>query len=136
MKKIYFLILFILIILTFSKLISAVPELPMIVSGNVSINENPAKIGTEISAELNGKEIVKVKTTEKGKFSLLLQKLNKGDEVEIYVDNIYSGQKIVYTSSDFKQLDLKVEKSYILYYVIGGIIALAVILIIWKLKKK
>ena len=135
-KFLSFLSIFLLIVICFSNLISAVPELPMIVTGNVSINDNPAKIGTSVSAEVNGQEVSKIKTTEAGKFTFLLQKLNKGDEVEIYVDGIDTSQNISYTSSDFKQLTLKVEKSYLIYYIIGTIAVLAIIIIIWKLRKK
>ena len=135
-QKIYLLILSVLTILIFSKFISAIPELPTIVSGEVYINEKPAKIGTEIKAELNGNEIVKTKTIEKGKFTILLQNLKENDSVKFYVNNIDSGQSVFYKSGDFKQLTLKVEKSYLTYYAIGGIIALAVALIIWKIKLK
>lgn len=136
MKKTSSLFLSVLICsIILSQFISAVPQLPMIVTGNVSINDKPAKIGTEVSARLNlnSEEVENVKTTEKGKFNFLLQNLNENDIVAIYVDNIYSGQNIPYKSGDFQQLNLKVDKSYLIYY-IGGIIALAVILT-WKFKK-
>src|SRR3989344_9432337 len=99
-QKIYLLILSVLTILIFSKFISAIPELPTIVSGEVYINEKPAKIGTEIKAELNGNEIVKTKTIEKGKFTILLQNLKENDSVKFYVNNIDSGQSVFYKSGD------------------------------------
>ena len=133
MKKIFLLLIFILL---FSNFVYGVPELPMIISGDVYINEKPAKIGTEVSAKVNDKEVVKIKTTESGKFTILLQKLNEGDEVKLYVNGIYSEQSISYKNGNFKQLILKVKKSYLVYYLLGGIAILAIIIIIWKLSKK
>lgn len=136
-KFLLFLSVFFLVsIIICSNFISAVPELPMIVSGNVSINDKPAKIGTQVSAEVNGKEIIKFKTTEIGKFTILLQKLNEGDNIKLYIDGIDSQQNISYKSSDFKQLSLKVEKPYLIYYIIGVVIALVIISIVWKQKKR
>ena len=136
-KLLLFLSVFLLSVICFSNLISAaeMPQLPMIVAGNVSINDKPAKIGTEVSARLNNEEVETIKITEKGKFTILLQKLNESEEIKIYVDGIYSEQSVNYESGDFQQLTLKVEKSYVFYYALGGIIALAIILIIWKSKK-
>ncbi|MDO8622706.1 MAG: hypothetical protein Q7R52_00500 [archaeon] len=134
-KLLLILSVFFLVVVICLKIVSAVPELPMIVSGNVSINDKPAKIGTSVSVELNGKEIIKVKTTEIGKFTILLQKLNEENNITIYVDGIDSSQSIAYKSGDFRQLSLKVEKSYLIYYIIGVVIALAIIFIAWKPKK-
>jgi len=132
MKKILLISLFIILIIL--KLISAVPEIPMIITGNATINENPAKIGSSITAELGDKEISKTKTTETGKFTILLQKLNEGDSLKLYVNGIYA-ENISYKSGDFKQLNLKVKKTYLFYY-IGAIIAFAIIFITWKIKQK
>lgn len=126
-------LILILLSLTF---ITAVPQLPMIITGEVYINEKPAKIGTEITVILKGDEVVQTEITEKGKFNLLLQKLSEGDEVEFYVDNINSEESVIYQSGDFKQLTLKVEKSYLIYY-FGGVMLLLVIgFLIWKRKRK
>ena len=133
-QKLLFLSVFLFSIIILSQFVSAIPELPMIVSGDVSINDKPAKIGTQVSAEVNGKEITSMKTTEAGKFTLLLQKLNENDNAEFYVDGIDSGQNVIYKSGDFKQLNLKVEKSYLIYYIAGGIAILTIILIIWTRK--
>lgn len=133
MKKFF---LFFLILVISSSLAYAVPELPMIVTGEARINENPAKIGTEITAKVNEKVATKVEVKEKGKFTLLLQNLNSDNEVKFYVDNIDTLQSIRYKSGDFKQLTLKVEKSYLVYYLTGGLIALVAILAIWRFKRR
>lgn len=108
----------------------------MITSGDVYINEKPAKIGTQVSARVNNEEVAETKTTETGKFTLLLQKLNENDIVKIYVDGIDSQQSISYKSGDFRQLTLKVEKSSIFYCILGGVAILAILIIIWKVKSK
>jgi len=133
MKNLFLISLFILI--TGSILVTAIPELPMIVNGEVYINDKPAKIGTDVTARVNGQEVVEFEVTEKGKFNLLLQKLDKSDEVEFFVDGILNEEVVIYQSGDFKQLTLKVEKSYLVYYFGGVIILLIIGFLIWKRKK-
>ena len=113
----------------------AIPALPEIISGEVYINNNPAKVGTVITANIDEKEVANSEVTDTGKFTLLLQNLNEGDTINLYVDNINTEQSIVYKSGDFQQLTLKVKKSRIWYY-LGGLIVLIAILILWRLKKK
>jgi len=131
--KIFSLGLFLLIIS--SSLVVAVPELPMIISGEVYINENPAKAGTEITAFVNGEEVSKFEVSEAGKFTILLQKLEEGQEVGFYVDGIFTNESVSYKSSGFEQLTLKVEKSYLIYYLGVALILLIAGLLIWKRKK-
>lgn len=133
MKKFF---LFFLIFLISFNIVYAIPKLPVIISGDVYINGKLAKIGTEITAKVNNEEVNKVEVKEKGKFTLLLQKLNEGDEVNLYVDGIDTLETINYKDGDYKQLILKVEKSYLRYYLTGGLIALIAILVIWRLKRK
>ena len=117
--------------------VSAIPQLPMIVNGEVYINDKPAKTGTEIMAVLGEDEVNKVEITEKGKFTLLLQKLNKNDKLDFYVDDIYTNQSVIYQSGDFKQLTLKVEKPYFIYYFGGALIIFSLMgFLIWKQKTK
>jgi hypothetical protein len=128
-------VLFLLVLIFSTSFIYAVPQLPEIVTGNVYINNKPAKVGTEITALMNGEEINKIQITEKGKFELLLQKLEENQEVDFYVDGIYANQNISYKSGDFQQLTLKVEKSYLIYYIIGALALIIVGVLIWKYKK-
>jgi len=123
-----------LLIISLSFVFAEPPQLPMIVSGNVSINDKPAKIGTEISAMINGSEVAKTEVSEAGKFTLLLQKLDEGQEVSFYIDGIDTNQSISYKSGDFQQLSLKVEKSYLIYYLGVALILLILGLLIWKKK--
>ena len=135
MKKIS---LFLFLLVTSMIFVSAVPQLPMIISGNASINGGPAKIGTEVSARVNGDDVSKIKISDEGKFTLLLQKLEENQEVGFYVDGIYANETVSYKSGDFKQLSLKVEKSYILYYLLAVIATLLLTtgILIWKKKRK
>lgn len=130
--KLFFFFIFLIISLN---LIYAVPEFPMIVSGNAYINEKPAETGTEITALVNGNRIANSKVNNKGKFNLLLQKLNEGDIVKFYVDNIDTMKNVTYKSGDFKQLTLKAEKSYFVYYFgVVLILLIGMIFFIWKRK--
>lgn len=131
MKLLVFLFL---LIISSSFILAAPPELPMIISGNVSINDKPAKVGTDITAILNGEQVSETEVSEAGTFTLLLQKLEEGQEVGFFVDGIDSNQTISYKSSDFQQLTLKVEKSYLIYYLGAVLILLIIGLLIWKKK--
>jgi len=124
-----------LLIISLSFVFATPPQLPMIVSGDAYINDNLAKIGTEITAVVNGEKVIEIETTEKGKFNFLLQKLNEGDVAKLYVDGIDANQNISYKSGDFKQLTLKVDKSYLFYYLGAALILILGTGIIWKYKK-
>jgi hypothetical protein len=135
MKSFLFLFLFLLVISS-GFILAAPPQLPMIVSGDVSINSGPAKIGTEVSAMANGNEVANTETSEMGEFTLLLQRLDEGQEVSFYIDGIDANQTISYKSGDFQQLSLKVDKSYLIYYLGGALIILLGAGIIWKYRKQ
>ncbi len=136
MKKFFLFFLFLIITISF---VNAIPNLPVIISGKVYINEKIAPIGTEITAITDGKEVANFKVATKGEFSFLIQKLEEGKLIKFYVDCIDTNVEVDYKSGDFQNLDLAVEKSYSIY-VIGGLIALlialGVIFLIWKLKRK
>ncbi len=136
MKKLFLFFIFLIISVSF---VTAVPKLPVIVSGKVYINDKIAPIGTEITAITDGKEVANFKVATKGEFSFLIQKLEEGKLIKFYVDGIDTNVEVDYKSGDFQNLDLAVEKSYSIY-VIGGLIALlialGVIFLIWKLKRK
>ncbi|MEX2017580.1 MAG: hypothetical protein WD876_03845 [Candidatus Pacearchaeota archaeon] len=134
MKKPFSLIFVLIILLSFSFINAAPPQLPMIVSGDVYINDNPAKIGTEITAMFNDEEVASSEVSEVGKFTLLLQKLEEGQEIQVFVDGIYTNESIFYKSGDFQQLTLKVEKSYLIYYFGVALVLLIAGLLIWKQK--
>jgi len=130
-----FLLLFLfLLIICSGFILAAPPELPMIISGDVYINDKPAKAGTEVIAVLNGEQVSETEVGEAGKFTLLLQKLEEGQEIEFYVDGIFTNESISYESSGLEQLTLKVEKSYLIYYLGVALILLIVGLLIWKQK--
>ena len=126
--------IFLFLLIISSSFVFAVPELPMIVSGEIYINENPAKVGTDVTVILNGELVSETEVNEAGKFTLLLQKLEEGQEGGFYVDGIYSNQSVAYKSSGFEQLTLKVEKSYLIYYLGVALILLIAGFLIWKRK--
>ena len=139
MKKnfVFLLVVFLMSIIFFSHFVLTVPEipqLPMIVSGEVYINDKPAKIGTEITAKI-GEEVTSLEVSEEGKFTLLLQKLEENQEVRFYVDGISANESISYKSGGFEQLTLKIEKSYLIYYLGAALILLITGFLIWKRKK-
>lgn len=123
-----------LLILGSAFILAAPPELPMIISGNASINDDPAEQGIKITARANGEIISETKTNDDGEFNMLLQKLENGQEADFYVDGIDAEKSISYKSGDFRQLTLKVEKPYKIYYFGGAFAALLAGILIWKRK--
>ncbi len=133
MKTLFF---FFLILIISSSLVYSIPELPMIISGDVNINEKPAKIGTKIIAKVDDKEITKVEIKEEGKFTFLLQKLNEGDIVKIYVDNIDTEKEITFSSGGMEKLDLNVKKRGVLIDIVIIASFLSVIAYVLMRKKR
>ncbi len=135
MKKLFLLFFFTLVLtINFNLVLAAPPELPMIVSGDVYINDRPARTGTEITAKIGEQEITSVKVSEKGSYTFLLQKLNDSDIVRLYVDDIDTGKSVTYKSGDSGQLTLKVDKSYLVYYLGVALVLLIIGIVIWKQK--
>jgi len=133
MKKFFF---FFLILIISSSFVYSIPELPMIISGNITINEKPAKPGTKIIAKIDDKEITKFELKEQGKYTFLLQKLNEGDTVKLYVDNIDTEKEVKFKSGDMQKLDLNVKKRGILIDIVIGVSFLSVIAYILMRKKR
>ena len=55
--------------------------------------------------------------------------------VRLYVDDMDTREIVIYESGGFEQLTLKVEKSYLIYYIGVALVLLLVGLLIWKRKK-
>ena len=132
--NIFFLFGIILIVLAVSAF--AVPELPMIISGNAVINEKPAVSGTRISIHADGKEISSTSVTD-GKFSALAQQVKEGTKLEIYVDGIKSSESVEYKSGDYKEINVSARKTELWVYLLivsGGIVVIILVLLLWKFK--
>ncbi len=133
---IFFIFLLVLSIIAFS-----LPEMPMIIDGKAYINEKLAQEGTKVSAIADGKEIYSAKTDSDGKFSLLIQKINEGTQIEIRVDGIKSDKLIQYKSGDFKSIELSVERKIPETAILIGIAAiiimiLGVLIALWLKKSR
>ncbi len=71
LKKIYKItILAIILIFPVGTMAIAPPLMPLLVYGNVSINNEPAPVGTVVSAEIDGKEVDSMAISEEGKYFL------------------------------------------------------------------
>jgi len=113
----------------------------MIIDGKAYINEKLAQEGTKVSAIADGKEIYSAKTDSDGKFSLLIQKINEGTQIEIRVDGIKSDKLIQYKSGDFKSIELSVERKIPETAILIGIAAiiimiLGVLIALWLKKSR
>ena len=136
-KNFFLFSIVIFILLNSSFVATALPELPMIISGNVYINDRIAKDGTKITAKIGDKEVANA-VASKGQFTLLLQQIEKNAVVRFYVDNIDANTEIKYESTGYKTLELRVKKASINPYLITTLIALvifAILILKWKSSK-
>ena len=125
------------IILNSVFVVTALPELPMIISGNVYINDKIAADGTKITAKIGDKEIANA-VASKGQFTLLLQQIEKNAVVRFYVDGIDTNTDVTYESTGYKTLELRVKKASITPYLTAAFIALvifAILILKWKSSK-
>lgn len=103
-------------LLLFVSLVSAIPQLPMILSGEVMVDSNPAKKGTIISARVNGREMNNYVVVKEGYYTLLVTA--KEDEIiDIYVNNKKSASTIFSTGA-VESLTLN-SKSFPAVYIIA-----------------
>jgi hypothetical protein len=85
---IYKLILFVIISANIS---SAVPAIPMVISGNVSINDEPAPVGTEVKALMDGDVLGSYVVLKKGIYGMIVENRPGIKSFDIYVNGIKSG---------------------------------------------
>ena len=127
MKKTF--ILFFLLVLNLIYLVhAAAPQLPMTISGDVAINEKPAKAGIEITAKINGKVVKSYNLPQDGYYAIPLQNAEPNDVVVMYVKGIKAAE----TTFDYgkvEKLNLDVKDMAGLYYA-GGISLLIILAVI------
>jgi hypothetical protein len=69
---------------------SAVPTIPMVISGNISINGEPASQGTEVKALMNGEVLTSCIVEKNGIFGLIVENRPGVKTIDIYVNGIRS----------------------------------------------
>lgn len=104
-------ILAIILVLTFMDNATgsaAPPDIPMVVSGNVSINGQPAPAGTVINAVV-GEEIINSTTiSQPGKYAIMV--VYKQGTVELYVNNV-KARSIAWTTPQMLDLSVTIAGS-------------------------
>ncbi|MEK6808926.1 MAG: hypothetical protein AABY14_04525 [Nanoarchaeota archaeon] len=121
--KISIVISIVCFLLLFISLVSAIPQLPMILSGEVIVDSDPAKKGTIISARVNGKEMNNYVVVKDGYYTLSVI-AKEGEIIDIYVNNKRSASAIFSTGA-VESLTLN-SKSFPAVYMIA-LISLIVI---------
>ena len=91
------------------------PKLPHTFYGTVTINDEPAPIGTEITARVNGENVGSVTTTETGSYgngtefnhatNLVVQGISSGT-ISFYLDGTDTNITYEFNSGAFTELDL------------------------------
>ncbi len=92
-----------------ANLSSAVPAIPMVISGNVSINGEPASVGTEVKALVDGDVLGSNAVSKKGIYGLIVENRPGIKAIDIYVSGIKSAT--TGWSSEPKILNLAVKGS-------------------------
>jgi hypothetical protein len=82
---------FMLCVIISANLSSAVPAIPMVISGNVSINGEPASVGTEVKALMNEDVLGSFVVSKKGIYGLIVENRPGIKALDIYVNGIKSG---------------------------------------------
>lgn len=136
MKLRYGVLLFVLVILVSAQTVSAIPELPMIMSGKVYIDDEIAPEGTKLIAKSGKTIIADVTIAQDGSYSLLLQDMQKGDKARFYVNGLKSDPEVFYESSSYEEIDIRAKTPPYALYAGGAVLAAGGIAgIIWKKKK-
>ncbi|MBU3966576.1 MAG: hypothetical protein KKG76_04245 [Euryarchaeota archaeon] len=81
---------FILCIILSANIGSAVPTIPMVISGNISINGEPASPGTDVKALMNGEVLTSYVVDKSGIFGLIVENRPGVRTIDIYVNGIRS----------------------------------------------
>ncbi len=97
---------FILCVIISANMSSAIPDIPMVISGNVSINGEPASVGTEVNALMGGDVLGSHVVSKKGIYGLIVENRPGIKAFDIYVNGIKSGASG--WSSDPKILNLAI----------------------------
>ena len=127
------LLLFFLIILSFS--VAAVPQLPMVVNGDVIVNEKPANVGTKITAEIDGSVVEEFKVFKEGQYLMSIDDGKNGDNVELFVNGIKAAN-VEYGLEKIEEIDLSVQDNRFLYTFIAiGLILIIGGIILFKFRK-
>ena len=93
----------------------APPSIPCFIEGGVKINNEPAPIGTVVTAEIEG-DVKDTCTLEKsGEYSLIVEGPNSGNEIKIYVNGVFSGESVEWKSGGVYHIDLVVFMEKVIF---------------------
>jgi len=101
------------------------PLMPMIISGNVTINRKPAPLGTTIIAKIDDKIVSNFTVVHKGVYVLTIQgnENDIGKPIRFYVNGICEKKTLTFEPGEIKEnFNLEVRRIPILYIVAGSAI--------------
>ncbi|MBN2517308.1 MAG: hypothetical protein JXB14_00525 [Candidatus Altiarchaeota archaeon] len=87
------------------------PILPMIVEGTITLNDEPAPMGTRVAAVMESIQAGEMVVGEEGKYALLVNgdKNDTGKLVEFFVYNEKTSYTLNWASGEVKHLDMSLE---------------------------
>lgn len=85
--------------------------LPLLIEGTVTIDGNPAPIGTEIIAVMDNIHVAQMPVARDGSYALLItrDKRDTGRVVEFFVGNIKTDYTVIWVPDGVKRLDMSIE---------------------------
>ena len=138
MKKFVFLLIGGLFLFSSFVFAQEVPGLPMIIQGEVMINNQIAPENTLVTAMVGDEVVREFTLIENGNYILTLSSID--GQVDFYVNNIFTNQSINFESGKVIDLDLNVNVKHlnIIYWIFGIILVLVIIFFLiskfWKSK--
>lgn len=89
------------------------PVLPLVIKGNVTINNAPAPAGTRVFAVMNGAEAGSTEVTTPGTYAFIVEGTlaDNGKDIAIYVNNIITDKSTTWASGKVETINLAVEQA-------------------------
>jgi len=109
--------------------VSAIPELPLIVKGEVKVDGKDAPTGTEIRAEMDEKQAATFAVAKEGEFAFTINRNDAVNKtVSFYVNDMKAEQTAMWGSGEVEELNLSVGKQGRAWWYVTGIVIAAIII--------
>lgn len=87
------------------------PPIPCFIEGIVKINNEPAPIGTVVTAKIEGDvKDTNILEVSGGRYTLTVEEPENGRVIRIYVNGLFTGQYVEWVSGRTYEIDLELEE--------------------------
>ena len=115
-----------------------IPTLPTILQGELTINDNPAPIGTKITSFVDDIKVGNINTTKEGLYIISVSgnTNNEGKQITLFVNDINAKINTTWASGKVETINLAVTKNNNYLYAIIAAITTLIVFFALKPKKK